>query len=237
MNFGKIKSISLEEKVYLEKTIFLTFDIDWCCDEVLVDTINIVEKAEIAATWFVTHDTPLLSRMRENPRFELGIHPNFNNLLNGDSSNGKNAEEVIDRLLKIVPEAKSVRSHSMTQSSNLLQLFFNKGLTHDCNHFIPDQAEIQLKPWKLWNGLIKVPYSWEDDVHAAYGGNWQPTKSNKKGLKVYDFHPIHVFLNTEKLTRYEESRSFHQSSSKLKSFVNRGIGVRSYLEQLINKGE
>ncbi len=72
-------------------TIFLTFDIDWACDGVLADTIDMVEQADICATWFVTHDTPLLNRLRKNPKFELGIHPNFNNILMGkpDSVNGK----------------------------------------------------------------------------------------------------------------------------------------------------
>ena len=123
--------------------LYLTFDIDWACDEVLADTIDLVEQADIYATWFVTHDTPLLKRLRDNPKFELGIHPNFNNILAGrpDPANGMSAEETVDRLLSLVPEAKSVRSHSMTQSSVLLKLFLDKGLTHDCNHFIPHQAE------------------------------------------------------------------------------------------------
>jgi len=73
------------------------------------------------ATWFVTHDTPLISRLRTNSKFELGIHPNFDFLIQGEPRNGGNAQEVVARLLEIVPEAKSVRSHSMTQSSRLLK--------------------------------------------------------------------------------------------------------------------
>ena len=51
--------------------IFLTFDIDWADDDVIGDTIDLVEKAEVKATWFVTHQTPLLDRLRDNPKFEL----------------------------------------------------------------------------------------------------------------------------------------------------------------------
>jgi hypothetical protein len=140
LHFEAIKRISAKNP--FEETLYLTFDIDWACDGVLADTIDLVEEADVCATWFVTHDTPLLKRLRENPKFELGIHPNFNNILAGrpDPTNGKNAEETVVRLLSLVPEAKSVRSHSMTQNSTLLQIFFDKGLTHECNHFIPHHS-------------------------------------------------------------------------------------------------
>lgn len=151
--------------------IYLTFDIDWASDEVLSDTIELVEQADISATWFVTHDTAILSRLRANPKFELGIHPNFNFLFSGDFRNGRNVEEVLDKIHALVPEAKAVRSHSMTQNSRLMQLFVDRGLTYDCNHFIPEQSGIVLRPWLLWNGLIKVPHFWEDDAVCIYKGN------------------------------------------------------------------
>ena len=200
---SKISNISVIKPKEWQEPLFLTFDIDWACDEVLADTIALAENANVAATWFVTHDTTLLHRLRNNPKFELGIHPNFNSLLEGNLQNGRNAEEVIDRVLKFVPEAKAVRCHSMTQNSRLLQLFVYKGLTHDCNHFTPEQSGILLKPWRLWNGLIKVPHFWEDDAVCIYEVN-TPVQEllSMGGLKVFDFHPIHIFLNTENLERY-----------------------------------
>lgn len=44
--------------------LYLTFDVDWACDEVLADTIDLVEEADVCATCFVTHDAPLLKRLR-----------------------------------------------------------------------------------------------------------------------------------------------------------------------------
>ena len=144
--FDCISQIHPDDPSTWENKNFITFDIDWAHNDVMSDTIDLMERFDIAATWFVTHDTPLLKRLRANPKFELGIHPNFNFLLAGDPRNGATAEEVVDRLLEIVPEAKVVRSHSTTQSSRLLEIFEKKGLTHDCNHFIPEQAVIKLKP-------------------------------------------------------------------------------------------
>lgn len=212
----------------------ITFDIDWACDEVLADTIDLVESFDVQATWFVTHSTPLLQRLRDNPNFELGIHPNFNFLLNGDLRNGATAEEVVKRLMSFVPEAKVVRSHSMTQSTNLLQIFSDNGLTHDANHFIPEQTQIEMKPWRLWTGLIKVPYFWEDDVACLYSNNTSILELTKRtGLRVFDFHPIHVFLNTESLERYESSRAVHRSPLALLQQRFAGIGARSHLIQLM----
>lgn len=212
----------------------LTFDIDWACDEVLEDTIDLVESSGISATWFVTHDTPVLKRLRSNPAFEIGIHPNFNFLLNGDARNGGTAQEVVKRLLAIVPEAKTVRSHSLTQSSNILQIFADNGLTHEANHFIPEQAAIELKPWRLWNGLIKIPYLWEDDVACLYKENTPIQELTKRnGVRVFDFHPIHVFLNTESLDRYEGTREIHRDPKELSKHRYTGTGTRSHLKEIL----
>ena len=71
--------------------------------------------------------------MRAVKEFELGIHPNFNPLLDGK---GGSAEYIIDQMLELVPEAVSVRSYSLVQSSRLHELFHRKGLIFDCNDFI-----------------------------------------------------------------------------------------------------
>lgn len=213
----------------------LTLDLDWAHDVVVADTIDLVEQHGIPATWFVTHETPALERLRSNPLFELGIHPNFNFLLQGSHRAGRDAAEVLDRLLAIVPEARSVRSHSVTQSSVLLELFRSRGLTHECNTFIPWQAGISLKPWSLDNGLVRVPYFWEDDVAFARsdGSTNMEILTHLPGLKVFDFHPIHVFLNTEDADRYERTRPLHRRPGELLEHRCRGRGTRTIFQELL----
>lgn len=234
MNFGKISSIKTEQPSTWLDTTFLTFDIDWAHDEVLADTIDLVERAGISASWFVTHETPLLERLRGNALFDIGIHPNFNFLLQGDDRNGRNAEEVVNRLLAFVPEAKPIRSHSLTQNSHLLDLFSRVGLTHDCNHFIPAESGIAIRPWPLWNGLTRVPHFWEDDV-ACHSRDNRPIQEllMRPGLKVLAFHPIHIFLNTETLARYERMRPRFQEPEELIKHRFQGEGTRSRLQQLL----
>jgi hypothetical protein len=235
---SKLSNIKLEDSSTWQDKLFLTIDIDWAHDRVLACAIDFLDRFEAHATWFVTHHTLLLQRLRENQNYELGIHPNFNWLLSGDPRNGASATEVIDRLIQIVPEARSVRSHSMTQSTGLLQAFADAGLTHDANHFIPASSGVELKPWMSWNGMIRVPYCWEDDIFCTYRERGVPepdvtASAQRSGLRVFDFHPIHIFLNTESMKRYEQTRSVHQHPEVLFKHRYSGYGVRSRLLALM----
>ena len=233
--FGNISQICPDDPSTWENKNFITFDIDWAHDEILSETIDLMEKADVNATWFVTHYTPLLERLRANSKFELGIHPNFNFLLVGDPRNGSSAEEVVDRLLEFNPDTKVVRSHSTTQSSRLLELFFKKGITHDCNHFIPEQAMIELKPFKCWTNLVKIPYFWEDAAVCISEVNTSIHQlTQRSGLRVFNFHPIHIYLNTDKLSRYEQARPNFQNPSKLFKLRNQdSTGTKDKLRNLL----
>jgi hypothetical protein len=233
--FGKISDIVVSESNSWKEKVFLTFDMDWACDEVMLETATLLEKANIPSTWFVTHETELLERLRSSHLIELGIHPNFNFLLDGEDKNNS-AELRVKQLKKLVPEAKSIRSHSLTQSSRLLDMFIDHGLTHDCNNYIPFDSNIELKPWKIWNGMIKVPHFWEDDLYCLSGSKIKFEKIiTERGLKVLDFHPIHVFLNTETMARYENSRIDHHSPEKLSKYrCTEEYGTKDILTDIVN---
>ena len=141
--------------------------------------------------------------------------------------------------MDLVPEAKSVRSHSMTQSSPLLELFRSIGLTHDCNHFIPSSSSIELQPWVHWNGLIKVPFFYEDDAYCL-AADTEPVQTlmASPGLCVFNFHPIHVFLNTEHMDRYENTRNNHDDPKALIDFRNNKVtGTRDILRLILEQSE
>lgn len=233
MKFENIKNIDIANPSSWQDRVFVTFDIDWCSDEVLSYTLDIIEKYNIKATFFVTHKTNLLARMRANQNIELGIHPNFNPLLNGDFRYGNNIDEVIEYYKKIVPDALSIRSHSLTVNSHMLNAFEKHGLKYECNQYIPLNSNIKLYPYKHINSIIRVPHFWEDDLHCVYKDSWDiDTYLKYDGLKVFDFHPIHVFLNTEHLDRYENSREWHNSRDELLKHIYNGFGIKSFLENL-----
>ena len=59
----------------------ITVDIDWAPDSAISKTINYLIDNEVRATWFITHASPEVERLKEYPHlFELGVHPNFRNV-------------------------------------------------------------------------------------------------------------------------------------------------------------
>lgn len=235
MEFARICDIKYQNEQSWKDHIFITIDVDWALDEVLEYTLEIFELHHIKATIFLTHETSLIDRIRSSKYLELGIHPNFNFLLAGDFRYGKNFEEVIKYYLELVPNAKSIRSHSTTQNSGILEKFSELGIKYDSNDFIAFNSGIELKPWLYVNHkLVKVPYFWAEDVHMLYREEWSVGRFlSIPGLKVFNFHPIQIFLNTEKQERYLEARPYLKEYKKLKELINPGIGTRSFLMDLI----
>lgn len=207
--------------------IAFTCDIDWAPEEVISDTISIFEEYDVKCTFFCTHESAVI-RSCNRELFELGIHPNFNPCLNGKAIP---AEQVFDEIMDLFPEAVGVRSHSMTQSTPLLKLFADKGLLYEANHFLPYHNH--LRAFRLWNGLIRIPYCWEDDIHFMYGHSYDELKidlSNEDTLMVLDFHPIHIYTNTSKQSDYDKIRPFYHEPEKLYQLRNRDVlGVRDLL--------
>jgi hypothetical protein len=164
----------------------------------------------------------------------IGIHPNLNDLLEGTNHNGLQVVDRVKKLIDLTEGAKVVRSHSMTQNSRVLDTFAELGITHDCNHYIPHYSGIHLKPWKIWNGITKVPYFWEDDLNIKYSDNHLAEILSKvDGLKVFDFHPIHIFLNTKELGSYQVAKTFQKDFKKLSDFRFNGYGTENFLRDLI----
>ena len=224
-----------------DSEIYLTFDTDWAEEEVLRDTIDLLDARNVAATVFATHASPLLAELSRHPRIEVGIHPNFNGLLDAGPRD-QDAGTVLARLHEVFPKATSVRSHSLVQSSRLQFLFAGRGLRFEVNQFIPSWSGVTCKPYREISGLIRVPYFWEDDVHVmameqGLAPSWNADAMlDRDGLKVFDFHPVHVFLNTERLDRYEQSRDVHRDAARLVRHRCPAQGTRTFLNDLIERG-
>lgn len=231
--FGLIKQIDVDNISQWQDKIYLSFDIDWAHDYVIDYLLQILDKYHVSATLFATHRCGSIQNILQNPEYDVGLHPNFNNLLQGNS-NGSSYLSICDDLKEIFPQATSVRSHSLCFGS-LIQVAYEKlGLTHDSSILLPYQNnDNPVYPWKMWDGLIRVPYFFCDYVTAMTTDAPMDTLVARPGLKVFDFHPIHVFLNTESLQRYERTRSFHHQPAELTKHIYHGYGTHSRLIELL----
>jgi hypothetical protein len=177
----------------------LTFDIDWAPDFVIDAVAAPLLSRSVRATWFVTHQSPAVMRLAERPDlFELGIHPNF---LSG-SDHGSNPEEVLNHAMRLVPDAVSVRTHALVQSGPIIDaILAYTSVTIDSSLFLPRMPSIRPIPyWRRGTRTLwRIPFFWSDLAEAERDvPDWSFTSllQSGPGLKVLDFHPIHVYLNS-----------------------------------------
>ncbi len=202
----------------------ITFDIDWAPDGVVEYVLSLLEEYQVRATFFATHDSALLKSL-DSARYEISIHPNF--------SDSNNHDKTIAELKAVYHEALGVRSHGLFQSSHLLQLFINNGLRYDVNTFIPLREG--LYPFMRLNKLVCIPYYWEDDAHFSSQTKFELSELElrKKGLKIYNFHPMHVFMNTDSQEHYSRYKPFYHQPDILRKHRNSGKGIGTLFKKLI----
>ena len=101
-NFIKFNDVLPEDKnTWVNKSI-LSFDVDWASDEVLNYIIDSIERVKIPCTFFITHNSTIIQRLRGIPHLvELGVHPNFNPLINQEL-NAKSVKETLKYLFDIL---------------------------------------------------------------------------------------------------------------------------------------
>ena len=213
--------------------IAFTLDLEWAPEAVIADVLELFSSYGVKCTIFATHDSEVLKNADRN-LFEIGIHPNYNPLLAGGPGH---FSKVTQKLLDLYPEAVGVRSHSLTSSSPLLNHFADLGLKYDANQYLPYWSG--LKPYTIWNGLVRIPFNWEDDLHWTYGYSFDSSRIdlNWEGWKIFNFHPHHIFLNTENEARYERMKAAYHDSEALVQYRNPGpeSGVRDLLTSLLKE--
>lgn len=204
--------------------IAITLDVDWACEEILEYCLNLLLDYGFKATIFATHASDILSNL--NPRnFEVGIHPNF--------KCARDCDKKIDELLEIYPNAIGIRSHELLQSTKVFSTFIKKGLKYDSSTYIPLQEN--LAPWNRLKELTCIPIYWFDDTQFYIDQlfSFDNLHCLTNGLKVYGFHPIHVYVNTASLMHYKKFKKYYHHPSKLLSFRNEGAGIYDYFIDLL----
>lgn len=235
LHFGKISGIAPEIRSTWEDKLFLTFDCDWAHDDIIKDTLNLIQECQVPSTFFVTHKSDMLQELRDLEYIELGIHPNFNRLLLGDLTREKSFEDVIDQLRDLVPEATSTRSHSLVSGSPIEAVYQKTNITHDSSLYIPHQFNsYEIHPSRTFQGGVKCPYFYCDFASCFHQPEPVSTLVRRGGLKVFDFHPIHIFLNSESPERYENTRTMHQRPDELIDYRFNGEGARTRFQELLN---
>lgn len=218
----------------------VTFDIDWAPDWCVQLCRDLCAEAGAPATFFATHPSPFLEELKADKRFEVGIHPNF---MDG-SSHGRTPDEVIEYCQRLVPNARIMRTHGLVQSTQILHMVMNRapGIECDASLFLPFHDN--LAATRLWLGaprsLKRLPYFWEDDVAALTPGwKWDSPVPESSGLRIFDFHPIHVALNMSDMGQYQELKTSlgrplsTATPEELDRLRNLGLGAQTFLKTVL----
>jgi hypothetical protein len=218
----------------MEPELCVTLDLDWAPDFAIDDAAAWLEQHGVRATWFVTHASPAVDRLRARPeRFELGIHPNF---LPG-STHGATPEAVLVHCLELVPGARAMRTHGLVQSTALLDTVLRcTDVRIDVSLFLPRLSHLRpfVYPW-AGRELVRVPYGFEDDLEMARAApdfGLGSLLALGPGLVVLSFHPIHLALNSASMAPYRRVRALATPLTSLRRDqaepeVNPGPGARS----------
>ena len=223
----------------MNKRYALTFDIDWAPDFAILYCLNLLDDARCKATFFATHSTSLNQEI-VNRGHDLGIHPNF--LPN--SSQGASVQAIISECLSYAPDAWCMRTHALVQSSPLLHEIFSKfpQLKLDVSLFMHRSTFSHKVKWEFDSVTFdRLLYNWEDDAQfASYNEDNLPELFFGE-LTVFDFHPIHVFLNSTDGSEYRNLK-LEQPNLPLSSLtkkvvekhVNPNLGTQSYLKEVLS---
>lgn len=211
----------------------LSLDLDWAPDAAIDAVAQLLIERSVPATWLVTHASPAVDRLRDHAGlFELGIHPNF---LPG-STHGSTTAEVLDHCMALVPDAVSMRTHALVQSTPILsEVLERTPIRVDLSLFLPRAGAVEPVEYH-WRGrsLVRLPYVWEDDVELENGTLDAGFASilGAPGLKVFDFHPAHVFLNSSSMNAYRRVAGTLPGAD-LTPHVEQGRGVGPVFRELL----
>jgi hypothetical protein len=220
--------------------VVLTIDMDWAPDFTIDFVAEQLIARQVRATWFVTHMSPAIARLKQYPNlFELGIHPNF---LSG-STHGDTPDAVLRHCISLVPEASSVRTHFLFQSTLLLrQILTQSSITTDVSLFLPGTPHICPVEWVCRRRtLLRIPYFWADDSEMEQNiPCWRLARHLRigQGLKVFAFHPIHVYLNSADIEIYQTLKHrvpkiSEASPNALNPYIQTGEGTCALFKEVV----
>lgn len=211
--------------------VVFTGDQDWAPAWAVEETVGLFENCALPFHLFRTNVSHLYDIKCAVPSgFTSGWHPNF---LPG-SSHGADLDSVIQEMQRLVPLSRSVRSHSFLESSSIWQALSRTSVIAE-SHGLTD-LETYVKPMRMGSGFIRFPLFLEDDHFLANGPTMAPMKRlwnnlRMPGLKVLNFHPIHLALNTPSVSAYMAWKENVRKNDLSQAYE--GYGTRNLLLEII----
>lgn len=207
--------------------VYITLDTDWCPEEILHYALDLLREHNLRCTIFATGRYAALDNC-DPASVEIGLHPNFNKVP------PSHYQAQLRELIALYPQAQGVSSHAMLCSTPLLELFKRCDLKYDRNLLLYKQPHTA--PFAHYNGLLRVPIFWEDDIWftvepgLAFSSN---LLTNLVSRCVFNFHPIHLYMNTASTEHYASFKPHYHEPHKLSELRHHSYGAYSFFMDLI----
>ncbi len=120
-----------------------------------------------------------------------------------------------------------MRSHTLFFSSRLLPVLKNMHLKYESNIFLLRHPHLEVV--NRTEDIKSIPFNWSDDKHLELGYSHDMStfpNIHEVGINVFNFHPIHVFLNTSNQDHYFTSKD-NFNKAELKKHINNGVGIKA----------
>lgn len=211
--------------------ISLTFDTDHMNEGRMADFLSDVEIPG-AGTVYCTQSYDCLL----NQRHELAPHPFLNKGLDW-------LKELKTKRAQF-PKAVGWRAHSCVFSHTLAEWLAFNGYVYASTH--DSFGQTNLRPTAhLW-GIWHVPIYYMDNLDFSRGRFWPEFREKpfsrslidqaiaSDSLSVFDFHPIHLMLNTPNPDWYADVRGRFISGEPVSKLRFNGYGTRSFYDELVD---
>ncbi len=202
----------------------VTSDTDWAHQDIWNYMQDILSEYGIKATVFCTN------KLSVSKDHEIAIHPFFKNY--------ETEKDVLEDLLRIYPTARGIRSHRLRISSEILDTCSKLGLKYDSSYQMIWQKTF---PFYIRKNLIELPIYFMDDLNIIFKKGFtlknhglHNSKDTLSSMKIFIFHPIHVYLNTNDLSHYRMVKDMTQKPDLLVKFRNKGKGTCSLFITLLD---
>nr|WP_126465090.1 hypothetical protein [Candidatus Terasakiella magnetica] len=184
-------------------------------------------------TFFCTQFYDVLN----NSKHESGPHP----FLPAEQGGW---DKELNKMREMLPKAVGWRSHSCVISHPLTVWLKDNGYVYTSTYdqFLEDDIRPHRHAWGVW----QVPIYYMDNMDFSYGemhnqldyqafniSILEKSVSNDS-LYVFDFHPIHLMLNTPNSTYYSDNKDLFQKNINIEELVYRGRGVRTFYLELLD---
>ncbi len=186
-------------------------------------------------TFFCTQYYEALSRSRH----EQAPHPYLEDNTDWGSE--------LNRMRRLFPKAAGWRAHSCVYSH-----FIAKWLGENCYRYASTSDQLGrcgITPCREGYGTWQMPIYYMDNLDFSdrrfWGSNGLEPFSpiiieralTMPGMYVFDFHPIHLMLNSPNFEFYAAARDGFKSGASLATLSFKGYGARNFYNHLVDAME